>query len=120
MVHWPEVIMTYDAKDKILFSADAFGKFGTRDADEPWDDESRRYYLNIVGKYGPQVQAVLKKAAGLDIEKVLSLHGPFLNKEDLPHVLDLYSLWSTYTPETEGVLILVASIHGHTNVAAEK
>ena len=120
MVHWPEVIMTYDPKDKILFAADAFGKFGTRNADEPWDDEAARYYLNIVGKYGPQVQAVLKKAAGLDIEKVLSLHGPVVNKEDLPHVLELYNTWSTYTPEKEGILILVASIHGHTNVAAEK
>ncbi len=120
MVHWPEVIMTYDPKDKILFAADAFGKFGVRNADEPWDDEARRYYLNIVGKYGPQVQAVLKKAAGLDIEKVCSLHGPLLTKDQLGHVLELYDKWSSYTPEFDGILILVASIHGHTNVVAEK
>lgn len=120
MVHWPEVIMTYDPKEKTLFSADAFGKFGTRNYDEPWDEEARRYFLNIVGKYGPQVQAVLKKAAGLDIKRFCALHGPILEEDKLGHVLDLYNTWSTYTPETDGILILVASIHGHTNLVAEK
>lgn len=119
MVHWPEVIMTYDDKDKILFAADAFGKFGTRDTDEPWDDEARRYFINIVGKYGPQVQAVLKKAKGLDIEKICSLHGPVL-EGDLEHYLHLYDVWSSYTPETDGILVLVASIHGHTNKVADR
>ncbi len=119
MVHWPEVIVTYDDKDKILFSADGFGKFGARDADEPWDDEARRYYLNIVGKYGNQVQALLKKAATLDIEKIAPLHGPLLS-EDLGHYIALYDTWSSYKPEKEGILILVASIHGHTNVVADK
>ncbi len=119
MVHWPEVIVTYDDKDKILFAADGFGKFGARDADEPWDDEARRYYLNIVGKYGNQVQALLKKAAALDIEKIASLHGPLLT-EDLGHYISLYDTWSSYKPEKEGILILVASIHGHTNVVADK
>lgn len=119
MVHWPEVIVTYDDKDKILFAADGFGKFGARDADEPWDDEARRYYLNIVGKYGNQVQALLKKAATLDIEKIAALHGPLLT-ENLGHYLALYDTWSSYKPEKEGILILVASIHGHTNVVADK
>lgn len=119
MVHWPEVIVTYDDKDKTLFAADAFGKFGARDADEPWDDEGRRYYLNIVGKYGPQVQALLKKAAKLDIKTIAALHGPLLT-EDLGHYINLYDTWSSYRPEKEGVLILVASIHGHTNVVADK
>lgn len=119
MVHWPEVIMTYDDKDKILFAADGFGKFGTRDAQEPWDDEARRYYFNIVGKYGRQVQAVLKKAAGLDIQIICPLHGPIL-KEDLGHYLGLYDIWSSYKPETEGIFIAVASIHGHTNEVAWK
>lgn len=119
MVHWPEVIVTYDDKDKILFAADGFGKFGARDADEPWDDEARRYYLNIVGKYGNQVQSLLKKAAALDIEKIASLHGPLLT-EDLGHYISLYDTWSSYKPEKEGILILVASIHGHTNVVADK
>lgn len=119
MVHWPEVIVTYDDKDKTLFAADAFGKFGARDADEPWDDEGRRYYLNIVGKYGPQVQALLKKAAKLDIKTIAALHGPLLT-EDLGHYINLYDIWSSYRPEKEGVLILVASIHGHTNVVADK
>lgn len=119
MVHWPEVIVTYDDKDKILFAADAFGKFGTRDADEPWEDEARRYFLNIVGKYGPQVQALLKKAAGLDIQTIAALHGPLLT-ENLGHYISLYDTWSRYVPEKEGVLILVASIHGHTNVVADK
>lgn len=119
MVHWPEVIVTYDDKDKTLFAADAFGKFGARDTDEPWDDEGRRYYLNIVGKYGPQVQALLKKAAKLDIKTIAALHGPLLT-EDLGHYINLYDTWSSYRPEKEGVLILVASIHGHTNIVADK
>lgn len=119
MVHWPEVIMTYDNKDKILFAADAFGKFGARDADEPWDDEARRYFINIVGKYGPQVQNVLKKAAGLDIATICALHGPVLT-EDLGHYVSLYDTWSSYRPETDGILILVASIHGHTNLVADR
>lgn len=118
MVHWPEVMMTYDDKDKILFAADGFGKFGVRNADEPWDDEARRYYLNIVGKYGRQVQAVLKKAAGLDIEMIAPLHGPVL-KEDLGHYIEKYDIWSSYRPEDEGIFLAVASIHGHTNEAAD-
>ncbi len=119
MVHWPEVIVTYDDKDKTLFAADAFGKFGTRDADEPWEEEGRRYFLNIVGKYGPQVQALLKKAAGLDIKTIAATHGPLLT-ENLGHYISLYDTWSSYKPEKEGILILVASIHGHTNVVADK
>lgn len=119
MVHWPEVIVTYDDKDKILFAADGFGKFGTRDAEEPWDDEARRYYINIVGKYGKQVQALLKKAAALDIRTIAALHGPLLT-EDLGHYIALYDKWSSYTLETDEILILVASIHGHTNVVADK
>ena len=120
MVHWPEVMMSYESEEHLLFSADAFGKFGARGMDEPWDDEARRYYLNIVGKYGPQVQAVLKKAAALDIRTILPLHGPDLD-ETIPHVLDLYQKWSTYTPEIEnGVLIAYASLHGNTAGAAER
>lgn len=119
MVHWPEVIVTYDDKDKILFAADAFGKFGTRDAKEPWDDEARRYFINIVGKYGKQVQALLKKAAGLDIQTIAALHGPLL-KEDLGHYISLYDTWSKYVPESDEILVLVASIHGHTNKVADK
>ena len=118
MVHWPEVIMTYDDKDKAFFSADAFGKFGTRDADEEWDCEARRYYFNIVGKYGPQVQAVLKKAGKLDIAIICPLHGPILN-ENLGKYLNLYNIWSSYKPETEGVFVAVASIHGNSNKVAE-
>lgn len=120
MVHWPEVIMTYDAADKVLFSADAFGKFGALDVDEAWLPEARRYYIGIVGKYGPQVQAVLKKAAGLEIETVCSLHGPVLHKEQLADVLATYDTWSSYRPETEGVLIAYSSIYGHTKQAAEE
>ena len=119
MVHWPEVMMTYDKCDKVLFSADGFGKFGALDADEDWDCESRRYYFNIVGKYGPQVQSVLKKAAGLDIRIICPLHGPVL-KEDLGHYLDKYNIWSSYGVESEGVFIACASIHGHTAAAMEK
>lgn len=120
MVHWPEVIMTYDAADKVLFSADAFGKFGALDVDEEWLPEARRYYIGIVGKYGTQVQAVLKKAAGLEIETVCSLHGPVLHKEQLADVLAVYDTWSSYRPETEGVLVAYSSIYGHTKQAAEE
>ena len=123
MVHWPEVMVTYDSADKTLFSADGFGKFGALDADEAWACEARRYYFNIVGKYGAQVQALMKKAATLDIEKILPLHGPLLT-ENLGYYLDLYQKWSTYTPETKGVFIAVASIHGNTlkaaNILADK
>jgi flavorubredoxin len=117
MVHWPEVIMTYDDGDKILFSADGFGKFGTRDANEPWDEEARRYYINIVGKYGRQVQAVLKAAAALDIQTIAPLHGPVLS-ENLEHYIHKYDQWSKYEPEEDGVFIAVASIHGNTLAAA--
>lgn len=117
MVHWPEVMMTYESTEKVLFSADGFGKFGALDVDEPWDDEARRYYLNIVGKYGPQVQAVLKKAAGLAIETICPLHGPILT-DLIPHVLEKYNLWSSYAPETDGVLVAYASLHGNTAKAA--
>ena len=117
MVHWPEVMMTYDSTDKVLFSADAFGKFGALDVDEPWDDEARRYYIGIVGKYGAQVQSVLKKAAALDIEKICPLHGPVLDK-DLPHYIGLYNTWSSYEPESEGVVIAYTSVYGNTKKAA--
>ncbi|MDY3281640.1 MBL fold metallo-hydrolase [Dysosmobacter sp.] len=119
MVHWPEVIMTYDSTDKVLFSADAFGKFGAQDAEEDWDDEARRYYIGIVGKYGTQVQAVLKKAAALDIQTICPLHGPVL-RENLGHYLDLYGKWSSYTPEEEGILIAYTSVYGNTRKAAEQ
>lgn len=119
MVHWPEVMMTYDKDAKVLFSADAFGKFGSLDADEPWDDEARRYYFNIVGKYGAQVQAVLKKAAALDIDVICPLHGPVL-KETIGHVTELYKIWSSYEAESKGVLIAYASLHGNTAEGAEK
>lgn len=119
MVHWPEVVMTYDDADKVLFSADAFGKFGALDVEEEWLPEARRYYIGIVGKYGMQVQAVLKKAAALEIEKVCSLHGPVLGKEQLPDVLAAYDAWSAYRPETEGVLVAYCSIYGHTKAVAE-
>lgn len=119
MVHWPEVIVTYDVLDKVLFSADGFGKFGALDVDEPWDDEARRYYIGIVGKYGAQVQALLKKAATLDIRTICPLHGPVL-KENLGHYIRLYDLWSSYTVETEGVVIAYTSIYGNTKAAVEK
>lgn len=119
MVHWPEVMVTYDSKDKVLFSADAFGKFGTTDADEAWNCEARRYYFNIVGKYGKQVQALLKKASALDIEIICPLHGPVLS-ETVSEVLSLYDTWSSYEPENKGVFIACASIHGNTMQAAEK
>ena len=119
MVHWPEVMLTYDSADKVLFSADAFGKFGALDAEEPWEDEARRYYIGIVGKYGAQVQALLKKAAGLDIEQICSLHGPVLNK-NLAHYVGLYDTWCAYRPEEEGVVIAYTSVYGHTREGAEK
>ena len=118
MVHWPEVMVSYDSADKVLFSADGFGKFGANDVKEEWDDESRRYYIGIVGKYGAQVQALLKKAAGLDIGIICPLHGPVL-KEDLGHYINLYDIWSSYKTEKEGVLIAYASIYGHTKEGAE-
>ena len=123
MVHWPEVIMTYDATEKALFSADGFGKFGANDVEDPegWDCEARRYYFGIVGKYGPQVQAVLKKAAGLAIEKILPLHGPVLLKpEEIAHVVKQYGTWSSYGVESEGVCIAYTSVYGHTKAAALK
>lgn len=118
MVHWPEVMVTYDSKDKLLFSADGFGKFGALDAEEDWACEARRYYFGIVGKYGAQVQALLKKAAGLEIEKILPLHGPVLT-ENLGYYLGLYDTWSSYGVESEGVVIAYASIYGNTKKAAE-
>ena len=119
MVHWPEVIVTYDQADKVLFSADGFGKFGALAADEEWACEARRYYFNICGKYGAQVQALLKKAATLDIECICPLHGPIL-KENLDYYIGLYDTWSSYGVETEGIFIAYASIHGGTAVAAHK
>lgn len=119
MVHWPEVIVTYDTKDKVLFSADAFGKFGALTTDEDWACEARRYYFNICGKYGTQVQALLKKAAALDIQTICPLHGPIL-KENLSYYLGLYDTWSKYDVETEGVFVAYASIHGGTAEAAQK
>ena len=116
MVHWPEVMVTYDSKDKVLFSADGFGKFGALDANEPWEDEARRYYIGIVGKYGAQVQALLKKAATLDIQTICPLHGPVL-KEDLGHYLDLYNTWSSYQPEDDGIVIAYTSVYGNTKKA---
>ncbi|MBO5207621.1 MAG: FprA family A-type flavoprotein [Clostridia bacterium] len=118
MVHWPEVIVTYDSLDKVLFSADGFGKFGALDADEDWACEARRYYIGIVGKYGAQVQALLKKAAALDIEIICPLHGPILT-ENLGYYIGLYDTWSSYRPEEEGVLIAYASVYGNTRKAAE-
>ena len=118
MVHWPEVIVSYDSCDKVLFSADGFGKFGALDVDEPWADESRRYFIGIVGKYGPQVQALLKKAAGLDIQLICPLHGPVL-KENLGYYLNLYNTWSSYAVEEEGIVIAYSSIYGHTKAAVE-
>ena len=117
MVHWPEVLMSYESSEKVLFAADGFGKFGAYDADEDWASEARRYYFNIVGKYGQQVQNVLKKAAGLDIQTICPLHGPILT-DTIGEVLRLYDIWSSYTPEDEGVFIAFASIHGNTAGAA--
>ena len=118
MVHWPEVIVTYDAYDKVLFSADGFGKFGALDVEEPWEDEARRYYIGIVGKYGPQVQALLKKAAALDIQKICPLHGPVLT-ENLGHYLKLYDIWSGYQVESEGIVVAYTSVYGNTKDAAQ-
>lgn len=118
MVHWPEVMVTYESSEKVLFSADGFGKFGALDTDEDWACEARRYYFNIVGKYGASVQALLKKAAKVEIEKILPLHGPILT-ENLGYYIDLYDKWSSYTPENKGVFIAYASIHGNTKKAAE-
>lgn len=118
MVHWPEVIMTYDSRDKVLFSADGFGKFGALDADEDWACEARRYYFGIVGKYGTQVQNVLKKAAELEIQTICPLHGPIL-KENLDYYLGLYNTWSSYGTESEGVVIAYTSVYGHTKAAVE-
>lgn len=118
MVHWPEVMVTYDAYDKVLFSADAFGKFGALDTDEDWACEARRYYIGIVGKYGAQVQALLKKAKALDIEKICPLHGPILT-ENLGYYINLYDIWSSYGVESEGVMIAYTSVYGHTKKAAE-
>ena len=119
MVHWPEVIVTYDTLDKVLFSADGFGKFGALDVEEPWDDEARRYFIGIVGKYGAQVQNLLKKAATLDIQTICPLHGPVLT-ENLGHYLNLYDIWSSYTVETEGVVLAYTSVYGNTKAAVEQ
>lgn len=119
MVHWPEVMVSYESSEKILFSADGFGKFGALDTEEDWACEARRYYFNIVGKYGAQVQALLKKAAGLDIQMICPLHGPIL-KENLEYYIGKYQVWSSYEPEDEGILVAYASIHGHTAEAAKK
>ncbi|MGN0558821.1 MAG: FprA family A-type flavoprotein [Acutalibacteraceae bacterium] len=119
MVHWPEVMVAYERSEKILFSADGFGKFGALDTDEDWACEARRYYFNIVGKYGMQVQALLKKASTLDIRTICPLHGPIL-KEDLGYYINKYAVWSSYEPEDEGVLVAYASIHGNTKEAAIK
>lgn len=119
MVHWPEVMVTYEKTEKVLFSADAFGKFGTLDAEEDWACEARRYYMNIVGKYGAQVQALLKKAAGLDIQIICPLHGPVLS-ENIGYYVEKYDIWSSYRPEDEGIVIAYASIHGNTRQAALK
>lgn len=118
MVHWPEVMVTYDTHDKVLFSADGFGKFGALDVDEDWACEARRYYFGIVGKYGMQVQNLLKKAAALDIQIICPLHGPIL-KENLEHYVNLYQTWSSYGVESEGVMIAYTSVYGHTKAAAE-
>ncbi len=118
MVHWPEVMMTYESSEKILFSADGFGKFGALDVEEDWACEARRYYIGIVGKYGAQVQGVLKKAAALDIQTICPLHGPVLT-EDLGYYIGLYDTWSSYKPESEGVCICYASVYGNTKKAAE-
>ena len=118
MVHWPEVMVTYDSTDKVLFSADGFGKFGTLDVEEDWDDEARRYFIGIVGKYGTQVQSLLKVAATLDIRIICPLHGPVLS-EDLGHYIGLYDTWSSYTPEEEGIVIAYTSVYGHTKKAVD-
>ncbi|MBO5837331.1 MAG: MBL fold metallo-hydrolase, partial [Oscillospiraceae bacterium] len=118
MVHWPEVIVTYDVCDKVLFSADGFGKFGALDVDEPWACEARRYFIGIVGKYGAQVQALLKKAATLDIQKICPLHGPVLT-ENLGYYINLYDIWSSYQVESEGIVIAYTSVYGNTKTAVK-
>lgn len=118
MVHWPEVMVTYDSTDKVLFAADGFGKFGALDREEPWDDEARRYFIGIVGKYGLQVQKLLKVAGTLDIRKICSLHGPILT-ENLGHYIEKYDIWSSYRPEEEGVVVAYTSVYGNTKKAAE-
>ena len=118
MVHWPEVMVTYDSTDKVLFSADGFGKFGALDVEEPWDDEARRYFIGIVGKYGAQVQKLLKAAATLDIQTICPLHGPILT-ENLGHYLEKYDIWSSYKVESEGVVIAYTSVYGNTKKAVE-
>ena len=118
MVHWPEVMVSYDSFDKVLFSADGFGKFGALDVEDEWDCEARRYYIGIVGKYGMQVQKLLKIAATLDIAVICPLHGPVL-KENLGHYIEKYEIWSSYRPEDSGVMIAYASVYGHTKAAAE-
>ncbi len=119
MVHWPEVMVTFDSTDRVLFSADGFGKFGARDVDEPWEDEARRYYIGIVGKYGAQVQALLRKASSLPVEQICPLHGPCLNR-DLGHYISLYDTWSSYRAEEEGIVIAYTSVYGHTRRAVQK
>ncbi len=119
MVHWPEVMVSYEETEKVLFSADAFGKFGALDREEPWEEEARRYYIGIVGKYGAPVQTLLKKAAKLDIRSVCPLHGPVLT-ENLEHYLSLYDTWSSYRPEKSGVTVAYASVYGYTKAAAER
>ncbi|MCQ2914458.1 MAG: flavodoxin domain-containing protein [Alphaproteobacteria bacterium] len=119
MVHWPEVMVAYEETDKVLFSADGFGKFGALDTDEDWTCEARRYYINIVGKYGGQVQLLLKKAASLDIQKIFPLHGPMLT-ENLGYYINKYDIWSSYTPEDKGIFIAYTSVYGHTKAVAEK
>ena len=118
MVHWPEVMVTYDSTDRVLFAADGFGKFGALDREEPWDDEARRYFIGIVGKYGLQVQKLLKVAGTLDIQKICSLHGPVLT-ENLGHYIEKYDIWSSYRPEEEGVVVAYTSVYGNTKKAAE-
>ena len=118
MVHWPEVMMTYDEKEGVVFSADAFGKFGALDCPEPWEDEARRYYFGIVGKYGAQVQGVLRKLCALTVTAIAPLHGPVLT-DNLPRALELYGIWSSYAPENDGVTIAYASVYGHTREAAD-
>ena len=119
MVHWPEVMVEYEETEKVLFSADAFGRFGDSDAGTDWDNEARRYYINIVGKYGGPVTTLLKKAAGLDIRTICPLHGPVLTG-DLSHYIEKYQTWASYQPEEKGILIAYASIHGNTEIAAKK
>lgn len=119
MVHWPEVMVAYEESEKVLFSADAFGRFGSNNPEDPWLDEARRFYINIVAKYGPQVQMLLKKVANLDIKMICSLHGPVL-KDNLSEYIEKYNTWSSYMPEEKGTLLAYASIHGNTNIVAEE